>query len=145
MIFLSNYIWLFLIILFAVTEALTPAIVSIWFALGSLFALGASALGAPVWFQITVFIIASSLALILTRPLVKRKLNKNIIPTNSDMLIGETGIVVEKINNIEETGTVKIRGKLWTARSEDNSEISAASRVLICGIEGVKLIVKLSQ
>lgn len=142
---MSNYIWLSLIILFAVAEALTPAIVSIWFSLGSLFALGASALGAPVWLQITVFIIASALALILTRPLVKQKLNKNIIPTNYDMLIGETGVVIEKINNIEETGSVKIHGKVWTARSESGEEIPQNCHVTIMKIEGVKLVVKLSQ
>lgn len=142
-IFLSNYIWLSLIILFAIVEALTPAIVSIWFALGALLALIASALSAPVWLQITVFIIASALALILTRPLIKRKLNKNLIPTNADMLIGKTGVVVEKIDNIEETGSVKIQGKTWTARSEYGEEILSGSRVVISKIEGVKLIVKL--
>jgi len=142
-IFLSNYIWLSLIILFAIVEALTPAIVSIWFALGALLALVASALSAPVWLQITVFIIASALALILTRPLIKRKLNKTLIPTNADMLIGKTGVVVEKIDNIEETGSVKIQGKTWTARSEYGEEILSGSRVVISKIEGVKLIVKL--
>jgi len=140
---LSNYIWLSLIILFAIVEALTPAIVSIWFALGALLALVASALSAPVWLQITVFIIASALALILTRPLIKRKLNKTLIPTNADMLIGKTGVVVEKIDNIEETGSVKIQGKTWTARSEYGEEILSGSRVVISKIEGVKLIVKL--
>lgn len=140
---MSNYIWLSLIILFAIVEALTPAIVSIWFALGALLALIASALSAPVWLQITVFIIASALALILTRPLIKRKLNKNLIPTNADMLIGKTGVVVEKIDNIEETGSVKIQGKTWTARSEYGEEILSGSRVVISKIEGVKLIVKL--
>ncbi|MBE6911042.1 MAG: NfeD family protein [Ruminococcaceae bacterium] len=140
---MSNYIWLSLIILFAIVEALTPAIVSIWFALGALLALVASALSAPVWLQITVFIIASALALILTRPLIKRKLNKTLIPTNADMLIGKTGVVVEKIDNIEETGSVKIQGKTWTARSEYGEEILSGSRVVISKIEGVKLIVKL--
>ena len=140
---MSNYIWLSLIILFAIVEALTPAIVSIWFALGALLALVASALSAPVWLQITVFIIASALALILTRPLIKRKLNKTLMPTNADMLIGKTGVVVEKIDNIEETGSVKIQGKTWTARSEYGEEILSGSRVVISKIEGVKLIVKL--
>ena len=142
---MAIYIWLGLIILFSVVEALTPAIVSVWFALGALFALGTAAAGAPEWLQIVVFFVVSVIALILTRPLIKRKLHKNITPTNSDMLIGKTGVVIEKISNLQETGSVKIQGKLWTARSEDDSEIPAASHVLICGIEGVKLIVKLSQ
>ena len=117
MIFLIIYIWLFLIILFTVVEAVTPAIVSIWFALGALFALITAALSAPVWLQIIVFIAVSTLALILTRPLVKRKLHKDITPTNYDVLIGKTAVVIENINNTEESGAVKIQGKIWTARS----------------------------
>lgn len=139
------YIWLFLIILFTVVEAVTPAIVSIWFALGALFALITAALSAPVWLQIIVFIAVSTLALILTRPLVKRKLHKDITPTNYDVLIGKTAVVIENINNTEESGAVKIQGKIWTARSVDGSEIPSGSSIVISSIEGVKLIVKLSQ
>ena len=139
------YIWLFLIILFTVVEAVTPAIVSIWFALGALFALITAALSAPVCLQIIVFIAVSTLALILTRPLVKRKLHKDITPTNYDVLIGKTAVVIENINNTEESGAVKIQGKIWTARSVDGSEIPSGSSIVISSIEGVKLIVKLSQ
>ncbi len=139
------YIWLFLIILFTVVEAVTPAIVSIWFALGALFALITAALSAPVWLQIIVFIAVSTLALILTRPLVKRKLHKDITPTNYDVLIGKTAVVIENINNTEESGAVKIQGKIWTARSVDGSEIPSGSSIVISSIEGVKLMVKLSQ
>ncbi len=139
------YIWLGLIILFSIVEAITPAIVSVWFALGSLFALGAAAIGSPEWLQITIFIFISALSLILTRPLVKRRLLKNFTPTNSDMLIGKCGVVINTINNSAESGSVRIQGKIWTARSEDDSEIPENTRVIVTNIEGVKLIVKLSQ
>ena len=142
---MTVYIWLILIIAFAILEAATPAIVSIWFALGSLFALIASALSAPLWLQITVFIITSTLALILTRPLLKKKLLKDVIATNADMLIGKVGVTVDTIDNIAELGAVKIQGKVWTARSEDGTSIPEGSKVSVLSIEGAKLIVKLFQ
>lgn len=142
---MTIYIWLSLIILFTIVEAVTPAIVSVWFALGAFFSLITAAFNAPLWVQIITFIAISTLALILTRPLVKRKLHKDITPTNIDILIGKTAIVLENINNAEEVGAVKIQGKIWSAQSVDGSEIPAGSSIVITAIEGVKLIVKLSQ
>lgn len=140
-----TYVWLALIIVFSIVEALTPAIVSVWFALGALFSLIVAALNAPEWLQIAVFFVTSIIALILTRPLVKRRLHKNLTPTNFDMLIGKCGVVVENVNNINETGSIKIQGKIWTARSEDDSEIPEGSHATVSNIEGVKLIIKLSR
>ncbi len=141
----SIYLWLLAVVLFAVVEASTAGIVSIWFAFGSLCALLASALNAPLWLQFIIFIVTSAISLILTRPLVKKVLLKNTVPTNSDMLIGERGIVVDSISNLNEVGTVKIKGKVWTARSASGSDIPEGAIVSVERIEGVKLIVKLSQ
>ena len=139
-----TYFWLAAIILFAVVEVFTSGLVSIWFAAGALFALIASALHADLWLQITVFLIASIISLILTRRAVSSKLLK-ATPTNADMLIGELGVVENEIHNIKETGAVKIQGKVWSARSKNGDIIPEGSVVKILEIQGVKLIVELSQ
>jgi len=139
-----TYFWLAAIILFAAVEVFTSGLVSIWFAAGALFALIASALHADLWLQITVFLIASIVSLILTRRAVSSKLLK-ATPTNADMLIGELGVVENEIHNIKETGAVKIQGKVWSARSKNGDIIPEGSVVKILEIQGVKLIVELSQ
>ena len=53
--------WLVAMILFLVAEAATVAVVSTWFALGSLAALIAALLGAPFWLQIGLFVIGSAI------------------------------------------------------------------------------------
>ena len=55
--------WLAAFIVFAVGEAVTVGLVSVWFAVGALAALFATALGAGLWLQITVFLGVSALAL----------------------------------------------------------------------------------
>ena len=57
-------------------------------AFGALVALLTSLLNAPLWLQVTVFLVVSLAALFLTRPLVKKYVNGRTQPTNADMLIG---------------------------------------------------------
>ena len=51
-------------------------------------------------------------------------------------------MVLEEINNVAGTGAVKVAGKVWTARSVDDTVIAVGSRAESLRIEGVKLIVK---
>lgn len=133
--------WIIAMVVFLVIEAVTVGIVSIWFAIGALFAMVTAMLGADLWVQITVFIIVSAVALYFTRPLVKKYVNNKVEPTNADMTIGKECRVVETIDNLSGTGAVYIDGKTWTARSVDEEIIREGQLVKAERIEGVKLIV----
>ena len=67
-------IWLGVMIAFAVGEAVTVGLTSIWFAVGALGALITAGLGLGFWPQITVFIVLSGITLALVRPLAKKLL-----------------------------------------------------------------------
>ena len=139
---MMTYIWLAMLIGAIVLEIVTTQIVSIWFAAGALAALIATLAGVSnVWLQLLIFVIVSAVALIVTRPLVKKLINKQAEPTNADMVLGKTGIVTEKIDNLAPSGLVKVNGSVWTARSADGSVIEQDERVIIKEISGVKLLV----
>lgn len=133
--------WAAAIVIFAVAEAVTAQLVSIWFVLGAVAALIAALCGATPVVQVIVFIAVTILALVITRPLVKKYIHPKKEYTNADKVIGQVGIVCEDIDNIKATGQVKADGKIWTARSVDGSLIPKGSDVIINRIEGVKLIV----
>ena len=133
--------WLAAAIFFLVVEAATPALVSIWFALGAFVALLTAFFGAQLWIQILVFLVVSAIALVATRPLAKKYLDKKHIPTNADMVIGKEGVVTEEIDNLNAHGAVSCQGKVWTARSAGGESIPAKTKVTVDAIEGVKLIV----
>ena len=135
-------IWAALIVVFLILEGMTAGLVTIWFAVGSVAALLASIFGAPLWLQLLWFFVISIAALILTRPLVKKYLNNRTQATNADMYVGKECLVLETIDNVAGTGAVKVAGKVWTARSADDSVIPDGARVEALRIEGVKLIVK---
>lgn len=133
--------WLVLLIVFVITEALTANLTSIWFAAGSLIALILAGFNLPIWIQITAFVVVSLVLLLATRPLVKKFLEPKITKTNFDRILGETCLVAEEINNLKDTGAVKIKGIVWTARSTDDKIIPEGSTVEIKRIEGVKVFV----
>ena len=136
------YVWLGILVAAIVLEIATTQIVSIWFAVGALAAFIATLAGVQqLWIQIVIFVVVSAIAVIATRPLVKKIINKKAEPTNADMVIGKTGIVTETIDNLAPTGVVKVNGSVWTARSADNTVIEAGEKVIIREISGVKLIV----
>ena len=138
----AAFFWLVLLVVFLIAEAACPIhLVSIWFALGALVALLCAALGAPVWLQITLFFAVSVVLLTALRPLVKKYLRPRTVRTNAAGNIGREAIVTEAIDNLHETGAVRLSGVEWSARSADGSPVAAGTVVRIDAIEGVKLIV----
>ena len=134
--------WIALAIVFAVIEALTLQVVTIWFAVGSLGAIIANVVNASPLVQLIVFVALSILTLVIARPYLKKFTKTKVQPTNADACIGKQAIVTEEINNALSTGQVKIRGVIWTARSvEDNTVIPEGTTVTVKAIEGVKFIV----
>ena len=65
-------IWICAIIVFLTIEAFTSTLTTIWFACGAVVAAILAALDVSLEWQITIFVLASALMLILTRPLVKK-------------------------------------------------------------------------
>ena len=138
-----TWIWLSAAVILLIVEGIAPGLVSVWFALGALAAMVSAICNAPLWLQAVWFVLVSAVALVLTRPLVKKYVNSRVQPTNADALIGKDGVVVDEIDNIAGTGSVKISGQMWTARSTDeNIPIASGKIVTAKAIQGVKLIVE---
>lgn len=137
--------WTILVIIFIVLEAITTQFVSVWFAGGAFASLICSMCTDNVWIQTLVFVVTSALLLIFTRKLVEKLKRKEPIKTNTEALIGETGVVVDPVKNLDFSGSVKIRGMIWSARSEDGSFLDTGTPVCVKNIDGVKLIVDIKK
>ena len=134
------YIWLALLIVFIIVELLTFNLTTIWFAFGSLVSmLFAYAKFSPVA-QIVIFLSVSILSVILAKPVAKKHLKVGKNKTNTDSLIGETGIVTKTIPALS-TGHVKVKGQIWSADSVSGETITEGEKVEIVDIKGVKLLV----
>ena len=138
---IAAVIWGVLLLLFVLAEAATVSLVSVWFMAGSLVALVVTLLGGPVWLQVLLFFLVSIAALALLRPLLKKYIRPRITATNADALVGKTGVVTEAIDNLRDTGCVRVAGVLWSARSVGGEEIPLSSVVVVRKVESAKLIV----
>lgn len=139
------YVWIAAFALFMIVEAATVSLVTIWFAIGSLAGLVLAAFGAQVWVQILSMLVVSLAVLVLARPIIRKRVNIRKTPTNADRVIGMVCPVTEDIDNVLETGAVTVDGKVWTARSADGQRLLRGTLVRPVAIEGVKLIVEVSD
>ena len=128
-------LWLIALIVFAVGEAITVGLTSVWFAVGALGALIAAGFGAALWLQVVVFLALSGVTLLLVRPLAKKFLTPRYQATNADRVIGATAL--------KGSGLVNISGQVWTARSAHDVVIQPGREVKVLRIEGVKVFVEL--
>lgn len=133
--------WLVLLVTFCAVEASTVAMVSLWFAAGSLVAMIAAMLHAQLWLQVLLFVVVSGLLLAALRPLVRRFVTPKLTKTNVDSVIGSTGRVTVAVDNIAAAGQVKLGAMVWTARSTSGDPIPEGTLVQVDRIEGVKVFV----
>ena len=133
--------WLILMVVFLMAESATVALVSSWFAVGSLVALIASLLNAPVWLQVTLFLLVSCAALAMLRPLVRKFITPKVVKTNVEAIIGKQGPVITAIDNVAATGQIKLGAMEWSARSTSGEPIEVGTLVKVDRIEGVKVFV----
>ena len=133
--------WLIAAILFVVIESVTTQLISIWFAAGAISAFIATLFGGNLIVQWSLFIAFSIILLIATKPLAKKLTKNSNEKTNIDSTVGKITVVTSKIDNIAETGEVKLNSLIWSARSLDGEIIEKDSKVIVKKVEGVKLIV----
>lgn len=135
--------WTLLMIVFFIFEALTVQLVSIWLSAGCLAGAISTFFTDSFWVQLVIVLVVSVVCLLAFLPFVRkqRKQSANHEPIGLEKLIGQTGVVMEDINNIEGTGVVKVRGSTWSAIAENGESLSENTYIRVTGIRGVKVLV----
>lgn len=140
--YMMAYVWIALAIVMVLVEITTVQLVSVWFMVGALCAALTTLFTDSVVFQLAVFVGVSLLALLLTRPLVRRlKENRVQLRTNIDRLPGEKGVMLKPVENTESVGQAKVLGKVWSVKT-DNPPLKEGDTVRVIAVDGVKLIVE---
>lgn len=113
-----------------------------WMAIGAFAAATAAFLGFGTTAQIFVFAVVSAIMLVLTAPLSKKFRQSKKVSTNADRLIGQEGIVLRRIDPIENKGQIKVMGQVWSAEGIDGCEFNVGEKVVVRSIEGVHVMVE---
>lgn len=138
----SWLLWLIIAGSMVLLECMTAGFLVIWFAVGALFAMVASLFIESLAIQIGIFAVVSSVLILLTKPLVKKFIQKEDEKPNVYTVIGKTALVTKDIDTDKGTGQVKVDSDTWSAKDIDNGTITMGTKVEILKVEGVKVIVK---
>ena len=133
------WIWLGIFVVALIIEFATADIVSIWFCIAAIPSFLIALFSGPEWLQIVLFVVLTIVLFVFTRPVVMKYFKVNEIKTNVDSIIGQEGVVIERITE-NGRGRVKLRLNDWAAIAHDIIEVDERVRVL--DVEGATLIVE---
>ncbi|WP_035775096.1 NfeD family protein [Arthrobacter sp. H5] len=134
-------LWLVLMLGLAAVETLTLDLFFIMMSIGALAALAGALFGAAFFLQVIIFCVVSLMMVLLIRPLALKHLKRGNPDqlSNIDRLLGEHALTLEPVTGL--SGTVKIGGDTWTARTADGSSVPAGQRVAVSRIDGATAVV----
>lgn len=136
------WIWMTIAAILLIAEIFTAGFFLLWFSIG---AAGAGVLamldvGRPA--QLTVFILLSGILYVFGRRFADRVTANQPPGIGADRFIGQTGIVIEDIDNNTGKGRIRVGSDEWRAVSGNGERIKEGVMVQLIKIDGAKAIVK---
>jgi membrane protein implicated in regulation of membrane protease activity len=138
-------VWLIAGVFAGVGEILTAGFFLAPFAVGAFAAMLAALAGGGDLVQLLTFAAATIACFGLVRPIAKRHLYQPPqIRTGTAALVGRPAMVLERISNDQNVGSVRIDGgEVWTARAYDEEHvIDAGTKVQVVEIRGATALVE---
>lgn len=135
-------VWIAILVVSAIIEALSVQLITIWFAIGAFAAIIAEAIGASEGVQCIVFVAVSLILILAARPVCRKLLKKANPQKAEDIKIGRHASVTEEINPVKNTGRALLGDVYWNARSKNGNTIPKGKEVTVVGVEDTTLIVR---
>ena len=138
------HLWVIGGVVLAILELVTPGFLLASLAAGCFGAAVGAALSASFTIQLSMFSAGTIVFFFVVTPIVRKYLTENDREkqTGVDALIGKTGTVVERIDNSNNRGRVRIGGETWKAAAESGTTIPENEKVVIRRLEGVTVFVE---
>ena len=135
-------IWMIIAAVFVIGEIFTAGFFLLWFGIGAAAAGILAMLDFGAGWQWGTFIVVSGLLFIVSRRFAERITKKQPPGIGADRFIGMKGVVLEEVDNIKNTGRVRIEKEEWRADSDTGEVIPVDTRVEVVRLVGTRLIVK---
>ncbi len=138
-------IWFVFAAIFIVGEILTAGFFLLWFGIGAAIAGVLAILGFNAGWQWGAFIVVSGILFAISRRFAERFTKKQPPGIGADRFIGEVGVVLEEIDNIKNTGRVRIEKEEWRADSATGEIIKEGEKVKVVRMDGTHVVVKIIE
>jgi len=136
------WIWMIIAAFFVVAEIFTAGFFLLWFGVGAAVAGVMALLGLGFGWQLGAFVIVSGTLFIASRRFAEKFTKKQPPGIGADRFIGKEGLVLEEIDNIKNTGRVRLKKEEWRADSVGGEIIPVGTQVEVVRLDGTHLVVK---
>jgi membrane protein implicated in regulation of membrane protease activity len=135
-------VWFIFAAIFIIGEIFTVGFFLACFGIGAIVAGILAIIGLNPGWQWGSFIVVSAVVFAVSRRFAERFTKKQPPGIGADRFIGKEGIVIEEINNEENTGRVRIDKEIWRADSETGKIIKKGKRIMVVRLDGTHVVVK---
>ena len=137
------WIWMAIAAFFIIAEIFTMGFALLWFGIGAAVAGILALLGLGLGWQLASFIVVSGVLFAVSRRFAEKFTKKQPPGVGADRFIQKKGVVIEEIDNLKNTGRVRIGKDEWRADSDTDEVIPAGKTVQVTRVDGTHLVVKL--
>jgi len=141
---MENYWWVWMILaaLFIIGEIFTAGFFLLPIGIGAAISGLVALLGGNTVWQLIVFVVASLILFLVSRRFAQKVTKEQPPGIGADRFIGQECVVLEKINNLDDTGRVRMGKEEWRAESEGGKEIETGTKVVVTRLSGTHLVVE---
>jgi membrane protein implicated in regulation of membrane protease activity len=139
------WIWMAIAALFIVGEIFTQGFFLFWFGVGAAVAGVLALLGLGFGWQLAAFVVVSGALFVASRRFAEKFSKKQPPGIGADRFIGLEGVVLEEIDNVKNSGRVRVQKDEWRADSETGDIIKEGERIMVTRLDGTHLVVKIKR
>jgi membrane protein implicated in regulation of membrane protease activity len=134
--------WMAVAALFVIGEIFTAGFFLFWFGVGAAVAGILALLGFGTGVQWASFAIVSGILFAVSRRFAEKFTKEQPPGIGADRFINKTGVVLEEINNLKNTGQVRIGKDKWRADSETGRVLPEGTQIKVTRLDGTHVVVK---
>ncbi len=139
------WVWMAIAALFIVGEIFTQGFFLLWFGIGAAVAGVLAILGLGVGWQLGAFVVVSGVLFVVSRRFAEKVSKKQPLGIGADRFVGLEGIVLEEIDNVKNTGRVRVQKDEWRADSETGEIIAEGEQIVVTRLDGTHMVVKIKK
>ena len=137
-----QWIWLGIAVVLGIGELLTAGFFLLPFAVGAAAAAILAFLGVNLGLQLVTFVVISVVFLAVLQRFARQEQRDGPEPAGAGRFPGKHAFVLEPINRLEGTGSVRVETEQWRATTDGDEEIPVGDEVVITEVRGTRLVVE---
>ena len=137
-----QWIWVGIAVVLGIGELLTAGFFLLPFAVGAAAAAILAFLGVNLGLQLVTFVVISVVFLAVLQRFAREEQRDGPEPAGAGRFPGKHAFVLEPVNRVEGTGSVRVDTEQWRATTDGDEEIPVGDEVVVTEVRGTRLVVE---